>query len=411
MISGQLPSEHGVHTHSQSFDSLPEEETLFHSLDGYRTVGISANIYAGSAYDFDRYFDRWVPLRRGLPFPDSLDSRSFSSPHDGSFKNHLLYAKRCLSTAHPVKSLCNGALDVFRSKVASEVTKRLFDRGAKSGLRVAERELQNGDGPAFVFLNLMEAHIPYRPAFYLRSEFYDCPWSWSSANKSVWELNAEEYDERYWNRRNQLYRASIDYLDRRVADFLSRISDDTTVIVTSDHGDNLGTGVDEGLANHKSSLSEGVLHVPFCICNAPTGADRTDSRYFSHLEIPDLVEEIRNGHVGTSSSDPVPAAVVGMSSGPDPEANHEYWDRMIRCSYRNSEKVVWDSLGNITRYLLDERKSNWQYQIDEPSRVPEWAKSTFEEDIVTAKQKAKESTDAVDIDGSTKDRLGELGYL
>lgn len=403
MVSGLLAHEHGVHTHSRSFASLPREQTVFDDLPGYRTVGVSSNVYAGPAHDFDRYFDEFFPLGRGIRFPEALDPYSF----DGSLDDFRAYASACLHSGKPMRSLCNGALELLDS--VSNRLAWLFDEGARPGLRVVRRVLASADEPTFAFVNLMEAHIPYRSAQYLDSDLYDCPRGWSSAERDVWELFSEKYDERYWDRRNGLYRASVDYLDRCLSAFLEELDGDTTVVVTADHGDNLGTETDECLANHKSSLSEGLLHVPLFLVDPPDMAEQTE-RYLSQLSLPDLIRGIRDGRVEDLSSNRAFAELGGMSAGPAPDADYKYYDRAIRCAYDGDEKVVWDSLGACTRYDIP-GKANVQRRSGSLDSPPSWATERFGRDISTFKTDAVEAETDVSVDPSTAARLRELGYL
>jgi arylsulfatase A-like enzyme len=168
-----------------------------------------------------------------------------------------------------VRSLCNGFLEMLES--ISDRLAWLFNKESLPEFEVVRRELASAERPTFAFVNLMETHIPYRPARYLDDDLYDCPRGWSSDERDVWELFSAEYDEQYWNRRNGLYRAAVDYLDHCLSQFLEELDGSTTVIMTADHGDNLGTEADEGLVNHKSSLSEGLLHVPLHLIKSPGG--------------------------------------------------------------------------------------------------------------------------------------------
>lgn len=413
MVTGQLPHEHGVHTYSRSYDALPKEQTIFSSFDDYRTVGISANVYSGPAFDFDAYFDEFHSLVRQTRFPEAATAEEFLSEYDGD-NEYVAYLKAALTHEHPLKSLCNGAIEFTSHVTPFDIWRPFFDEGAAPGLRLARRELDRSEEPTFIFMNLMEGHVPYRPAIYLDSDLYDCPRIWSSNTRDSWDLRlADEYDEQYWNRRNQLYRAYIDYLDRQLADFVADVSEETTVIVTADHGDDLGTAVDERLVNHKSSLTEGVLHVPLHVINAPARVEPQESRYVSHLQLPEMLRNIRNGRFDDVIRDRISAEVIGMGGGsPPPEGvDTAHWDRTIRCSYRGSEKVVWDSRGDGSRYRLADDRSNWQRRTDALSAVPEWAKSAFGTDIESARARAKDESDAVEIDSSTESRLQELGYL
>jgi arylsulfatase A-like enzyme len=75
-----------------------------------------------------------------------------------------------------------------------------------------------------------------------------------------------------------LYANAVRYLDDWLASILeeldrSRLLDDTLVIVTSDHGENLG---EDGLMGHAYSLDNRLLHIPFVASGpgtfAPGGA-------------------------------------------------------------------------------------------------------------------------------------------
>lgn len=406
MISGLLPSEHKVTTHSRSFDSLPRERTIFDDLQEYRTVGISANIYAGPTYGFDQYFDSFFTLNRGNRFPRARSP--YSDEYDMSPSGMLSYFSDAIYDGRSVKSFLNGFVAFLDS--ITNIPSWAFDEGAKPGLRIAQEELQSANKPLFIFMNLMEGHIPYRPGRYLDADLYDVPDGWSSDEKGVWELIHNEYDKQYWNRRDQLYRATVDYLDRCISEFIQSVGDETTVIVTADHGDNLGTETDEGLANHKSSLSEGLLHVPCYIINPPDISEQT-GEHLSHLALPKLINGIRDGDIPDLKSDRVFAEHGGMSAGPDPESDYKYYDRAIRCAYDKNEKIIWDSLGDCTQYHLDPDTMNYQQYNTDLDQPPPWAAGYFSSDIKTFKSNIVEDGDEVDIDESTAQRLEELGYL
>lgn len=406
MISGLLPNEHGVTTHSRSFDSLPRENTIFDNLDEYRTIGISGNIYAGPVYNFDEYFDSFFELSRENRFPRALSP--YSDDYEMSLSGTTSYILDSIKNNRSIKSGLNG-FTAFLDQV-TDIPSWAFDQGAKPGLRIAQEELRRTNENTFIFLNLIEGHIPYRPTRYLDASLYDVPSGWSSDKKGVWELFNEKYDEQYWNRRNQLYRATVDYLDRRICKFVRSVGEETTTIITADHGDNLGTEVDDGLANHKSSLSEGVLHVPLYIINTPDISEQTGD-HLSQLALPDLINGIREGYIPDLMSDRIFAELGGMSAGPDPENDYEYYDRAIRCAYNENDKIIWDSTGYCAKYRIDRNVMNQQEHVNDIDQPPSWATDAFDNDIVKFKSKVVEGRDDVDIDESTAQRLEELGYL
>lgn len=419
MISGLLPHQHDVNTHSKYFDSLTVEETIFDTLDEYRTVGISANVYAGRNYGFDVYFDDFVEVASHIPFPMGTNPQSYLHSQDtGTIGSYLAFIAHSFREPSTLKSLANGLAGVTRAVTSTFSLPRLVDEGAKGALRAAKNELRKENEPTFMFISLMEGHLPHKPALHLDSSYYDCPITWSSEQRDVWDLCLSEgYDEQYWTQRNQLYRASIDYLDR-IIDKLRTIVDrqtnrETSIIVTADHGENHGTKVDEGLANHKSSLSEGLLHVPLYLINPPHGYRSDEEQFFSHLAMPDLIEAMAYGETPDVFSEKIPAEIVGMSPGPDPDSdvNLEYWDRMIRCGYNDSMKVVWDSLGRVSEFRLDESHPAWQQEQSSLEHVPIWARGLFDTPLGEYKEEALRNNRSLRIDDDTKERLEELGYL
>lgn len=407
MISGLLPHEHGVTTHSRSFNSLPKKSVIFNDLQEYQTVGISGNVFAGPSFQFDKYFDKFFTLKPEKRFPKALYPSS--NEYDKSIEDIAKYLLHSIRDPQTLKSLFNG-ITGFLGSVTNDSLSKIFDRGAKPGLRIAREELQAANTPSFIFMNLMETHIPYRPSRYLDDDFYDVPKDWSSDEKNTWELIQEEYDGQYWQRRNQLYRATVDYLGRQIFEFAQSVSEDTIVIITSDHGDNLGTDTDRGLANHKSSLTEGLLHVPLYIINAPDADQQTDE-YFSHLALPKLILDCRSGQISDLTSDRAFAELGGLSSGQDPNERYEYFNRAIRCAYDKKEKFVWDSFGNCDKYYISSDKSNYQENSDALKSPPSWAVERFENDISTFKTNLIEEEDKIAIDDSTSQRLDDLGYL
>lgn len=105
MFVGDLPSEHGVHTYHRSFDETPAE-AVFHTRLLHESVGVSANVYAGPAYGFDDYFERFVDVRPNRRYPAGATPAEFDSP--GAF------ARRALRG--PNRSVLNGLTGVLHER-------------------------------------------------------------------------------------------------------------------------------------------------------------------------------------------------------------------------------------------------------------------------------------------------------
>jgi arylsulfatase A-like enzyme len=205
---------------------------------GWSTRAVSANPWISPQSGFDVGFDEFVvvaPSRRALG-------------HDGALSTRLGWAASALLAraddgARRVEQVLNGwAFDV--------------DPGR----------------PFFWFVNLLECHAPYLPPR---------PYA-----RGAWQrLLAADDARRYLSletvfrvcagnvavppaalaRMRLLYRQSVrlvdDWLDRLLTTLdAAGVLPDTQIIVTSDHGENLGDG---GLLGHAFSLDERLVRVPF----------------------------------------------------------------------------------------------------------------------------------------------------
>ncbi len=125
--------------------------------------------------------------------------------------------------------------------------------------------------PFFLFVNLFEAHNPYLAPLRDRAEegwggwlrgirairrFHPVRWH-SNPPREPWRVEATR----------GLYRSGVRYQDRRVGRILEVIRrrvalDDVLLVVTSDHGDNLGEAERWG---HQFDLNDALIRVPFLV--------------------------------------------------------------------------------------------------------------------------------------------------
>lgn len=126
--------------------------------------------------------------------------------------------------------------------------------------------------PFFAFINYDEAHHPYAPPSPHRERFLESrassPWG-RKQNVDVEKYLAGNvsYDADDMKDFSELYDGAINYQDLKVGevlDYLRRrdLLDKTLVIITADHGENLG---DHGLLSHFFCLYNSLLHVPIIV--------------------------------------------------------------------------------------------------------------------------------------------------
>jgi arylsulfatase A-like enzyme len=264
----------------------------------------------------------------------------------------------------------------------------------------------------------MEAHWPLQHTRVYDSSMHEVSPNWSSTEMEIFGVNnateMSQFDE-YFDNFRQLYATSIDYLDKQLVSLIDDIQDatdqETTIVVTSDHGENLGTDPDGNIFGHVSTLSEGALHVPLEVINPPDGYDERVAEYVSHLDLPALLVSLAHGEVADINRDQVPAERIGLGQSHEPD-NYEYWDRMLRCVYKEERKYEWDSLGNRCQYRIDRNRASWQEQVESDVEIPSWAIDEFPENITAYKRRAQTGESVEEgMDDRTRDQLEDLGYL
>lgn len=222
LFTGLLPSQHGCTGLDHRF--APPQPTLAEALGeaGYETAAFYSNPWLA---------DRTTGLLRGF-------ARQYETPIGGM--------GRLVSPAG--------------------------DQGGRSSLGhfAAWLEARDRRRPFFAFVNFLEAHLAYDPpADYRAAHLADLPPA--DAVSIAWghEFNAGLHPPEFvdWLRVRRLYGGDVNTADRLLDGLLQLLRqhglyEETVIIVTSDHGENLG---EHGLLEHQFSVHETVLAVPLVI--------------------------------------------------------------------------------------------------------------------------------------------------
>ncbi|MFB6080815.1 MAG: sulfatase-like hydrolase/transferase [Haloferacaceae archaeon] len=416
MMTGALPSEHGVHSHHRDFSSTTRAETFLSELSDHVALGVSANTYASSMFGFDAAFDDFVDVPfNGFRFTEGLTPRHVDLSGTRR-ERYVAYLRRCLDHEHPFRSIANGVLDQSPIRIKGQLSTPfpgIRDNGTRRVLSAAERLVDDPD-PYFLFLNLMDGHSPQHHVRGYDREIHGVGNRWSSRQEGQRVVRHPEQYEEYLENYRAMYAASIDYLDRHVADFVSAITSksnrETTVVVTADHGENLGLDGDDGMFGHTSSLSEGLLHVPMEVINPPESGSANVEEYVSHLRLGELLAGFADGECPDVTRPRIRAETVGQAI--NIKSNPSYWDRMLRCHYEGGRKLVWDSLGVTTEYEVGPGSNEQRTRETRTSIPPE--DETFDAAILNYKRTALRravGTAEDDLDADVEDRLRDLGYV
>ena len=224
IFTGLLPSRHGCTArHTRLEEDVPTLAEQF-AAAGWQTAAFFSNPWLS---------ERATGLLRGFAVQDE-------TPLPGFFGT---------STRYP-----DG--DQGGRAIAAGVRRWLGERSA--------------DRPFFLFVNLLEAHLPYDPpADYRRARLADLsPDDWISVNWGH-EYNAGRHPDAFvdWPRVRRLYDGDVSTADRLLGSLLQALRDagsdrETVIVVTSDHGELLG---EHGLIEHQFSVAEPLLQVPLVI--------------------------------------------------------------------------------------------------------------------------------------------------
>jgi arylsulfatase A-like enzyme len=188
------------------------------------------------------------------------------------------------------------------------------DEGAAEAGSILRTRIRQGPAtPFFWFANLMECHSPYLPA----GPFNDLsPAGRLQAARDViayqrarpmvqYSLGSMEIPDEAMARMRHLYGRAVTSMDHWLGTVLEeldrrRMLEDTLVIVTSDHGENLG---ENHLLGHGLSLDQRLIHVPFVAAGPVEWPDRP---LLSLTELPGILAELVgvDGHPWTTRASP-----------------------------------------------------------------------------------------------------------
>ena len=124
--------------------------------------------------------------------------------------------------------------------------------------------------PFLMFVNLLEPHLPYHPpADYRQARLPDIPRDYVVTTSMAHELNAGLRDPESldFDRVGRLYGGDVNTADRYLGEVLrllreNGVYDDAVIIVTSDHGENLG---DHGFLDHQFGVFSSLIEVPLVV--------------------------------------------------------------------------------------------------------------------------------------------------
>lgn len=251
LFTGLYPTEHGATgEHFWLDDRFPTLAERMRSL-GYRTWAASGNAMVGSISNLDRGFERFLESWRSsvwtmLSLPRAVARALGQEPDEG----------------------------------AREATTRVREWLTEDGA---------GGGPYFLFVNLIEAHAPYAPPEPYRSRMLEGrsePTVDIYGNRFLdYMLGLTEVGPGELEGIRRLYDGELAYVDSRVQEIVEAIKatgtwDRTLLVVTADHGENLG---EHRLMDHQLCVYETLTRIPLLVVGPGfRGGKRVDGRVQLH---------------------------------------------------------------------------------------------------------------------------------
>jgi len=439
IFTGTYPSRHGVDL--SRLILAPELAPLPEILqrNGYRTFGVSSNYWLSRETVFDRGFDEFVhswqlvqsagtnqPLQRqqrkmpvGLQSANGSEKRQAGRRTIGNALNwlHEETVKRLRQSFHAYDS---GAWRVNRQ------------------VRRWARRWKDMSEPFFAFVHYMEPHIRYAAPGRYRT--LHVPPSVPSArveklNQDPWRflagkarMTAEDFAIL-----GGLYDGEVSYVDSRVGQLYEMLQRDgllrnTILIITSDHGENLG---DHGLMSHAYCVYDTLVRVPLIVHypgTFPAGervgeqvqtldlfptlltlAEVRDPAAWAQVQGESLTGAARNDRL-VFSEYPEAEPAVSMITERYPEFDGSPYDRSLRAVRSATHKYIQGSDGRDELYDLtrdpgeehDVLSSHPQIAADLRGALGRWVGS-FEH--------APDAGESIEIDDDMRRRLEDLGYL
>ena len=284
MFTGLYPTAHQM---TQSNQALSKEEpTLVEWLqrDGYETVGFCNNPIVGVLDNgFKRGFDAFYNYCGAAPNPYKRFA-NLPAPAQ-TILNAIANAFRRF--ADPIQNFFGQSEQAFSISINEWLTPiwaRLANfkgQNERSVRHIAQllqdREQANVDKPLFLFLNLMETHLPFWPpqtyldqtAPYLRED------ATMRAEMQRWNREAyrwaaplaEPMPESERRLLSDLYDAEVAYQDAYLGELFTALAkrdkaNNTLTIIVGDHGDGLG---EHQMVGHAFNAYQELVHVPLVV--------------------------------------------------------------------------------------------------------------------------------------------------
>lgn len=444
IFTGEYPHKHGMYQLNSSLGSVTLTGKL--SAQEYTCYGVSANGFACQRTGFHTDFDEFYYSRGRERYPEALNVSGYalSQLENGTSKTKtgLRTVAAALKDEKRIKSLANiaavglGSLAV-RWQPMQRIPHSLFVSDSAYNYRPETnterlkkiiRDEESSDAPFFAFANYMDTHRPYNPCTEKQQKHLGRELSTSEVQRindnvaEPWQFAKAEanddIDDDDIEVVRKLYAGEVETVDDHLGELLNTLRetnqlDETLVVVTSDHGENLGEIDEMGLRRmgHESSISNALARVPLVVAH-PEIDQKTVSVPYSLTNLYQLF--INSGAACQESSIFIPEDNSAVCQYPAtggkelfakyPEVprdilNHKIKEHSVSV-YQDEWRVVMETTGDKWAF-----ENGDEYPIDKaPENIRELCQEHF--DVLQSKTKKKKG-----IDERQQSQLEALGYM
>lgn len=350
MFTGLYPTAHQVTQSNQSLGpDRPHLAELLHAA-GYETVGFCNNPLVGILNNgFKRGFQTFYNYGGAVPSLPKSSMRWVPWPWNRLVELYTQFLRRI---SYPIQNFFGQSELAFSLSLNSWLTplwSRLANFKGQNERSVGDvvRFLQDREGnrderPLFLFVNLMETHLPFWPPgeFVEKAAPYMRHSKEARATMSRWNREAyrwqaplpEPLSELESRVLNDMYDAEVAYQDH----YLGRLFDalegrarngNTLTLVVADHGDSLG---EHNYMGHAFVAYQELLHVPLIMRwpnRLPRGkrvANPVSTRRVYHTLLEAVGNSLPEQQAGLSLAEIQGLTLLETINGRDPEQNSAY---------------------------------------------------------------------------------------
>jgi len=298
LFSGEMPA---VHKTLQADDVLPKEfQTLADRLShaGIRTTGFCNNPLVGVLQNgFTRGFDQFYNYCGVVPSTPQKEQGWIWQPFRSLWSKYTQLLQRL---SYPIQNAFASPNEFFLAALRPLFVpmwtragnfKGMTARSIRETANFVEQIERKNQGGHFVFLNLMETHMPYAPPDDFVKKFVPYFYETPEAQHFMRDFNrkamqwliplVEPLSDIESTTLSYMYDAEVAYQDHLLSQLIDSVSsdyhrDNSMVIFLADHGEMLG---EHGYMGHGFGLHEELIHVPlFLRIPELTGSQQIEQR-------------------------------------------------------------------------------------------------------------------------------------